>query len=213
LSNILRTLARSSTLPVTVKIRSGWDQESVNAVDVALYAQEAGVKAVYIHGRTRSQRYGGNVDYGIIGEVKAALDIPVIASGDALSPQLIAKLFDETGCDGVVIARGALGNPWIFRETREFLKTNTSIVDRPDIREIVGTMAAHLSMCCDFHGEATGTILFRKFFAWYSKFLHGVRPLREKAFGAVTRHEMLDIIDRLKVVAGVPEGEKTVGPV
>ena len=203
LRNILRALVQNSTSPVTLKIRSGWDQESVNAVDVALYAREAGIKAVYIHGRTRLQRYGGNVDYRIIGEVKAALDIPVIASGDALSPRMIGKLFDETGCDGVIIARGALGNPWIFRETMELLEKG-SIVERPDIQEIMSTMAAHLSMCCDFHGEAAGTMLFRKFFTWYTKSLHGVKPLREKAFSASTKHEMLGIIGRLRVAAAVP---------
>jgi tRNA-dihydrouridine synthase B len=201
---VLRALVKSSTLPVTLKIRSGWDQESVNAIDVALYAQDAGVKAVYIHGRTRSQRYTGNVDYQIIGEAKAALDVPVIASGDALSPQLIAKLFDETGCDGVVIARGALGNPWIFREASEFLKKGRT-VRRPGTQEIIGTMAAHLSMCCDFYGEPTGTVLFRKFFAWYTKSLYGVKPLREKAFNALTMQEMLAIIDTLKTAGAAPE--------
>lgn len=198
LRDILGTLVNNSPLPVTLKIRSGWDEDCVNARDVALYAREAGIKALFIHGRTRSQRYGGSVDYRIIAEVKAALDIPVIASGDALSPMLIKKLFDETGCDGITIARGALGNPWIFKETEEFLETG-NISERPHIRDIVDTMADHLAMCCDFQGETTGTKLFRKFYAWYAKSLYGSKHLREKAFHAITKEQMLDIIGELRL--------------
>lgn len=198
LRDILRTLVNNSPLPVTLKIRSGWDECSVNARDVALYAHEAGIKALFIHGRTRSQKYGGSVDYRIIAEVKAAIDIPVIASGDALSPLLIKKLFDETGCDGVTIARGALGNPWIFKETEEFLEKGT-ISERPHIRDIIDTMTDHLAMCCDFQGEATGTKLFRKFYAWYTRSIYGSKPLREKAFHAITKKQMLDIIGELRL--------------
>ena len=206
LRSILKTLVNNSPLPVTLKIRSGWDEDSVNARDVALYASEAGIKALFIHGRTRSQRYSGNVDYRIIAGVKAALDIPVIASGDALSPLLIKKLFDETGCDGVTIARGALGNPWIFKETEEFLEKGT-IAQRPNMRDIMDTMADHLAMCCDFQGETTGTKLFRKFYAWYTKSLYGSKPLREKAFHAITKKEMLDIIGELRL-SPLDDGEK-----
>jgi tRNA-dihydrouridine synthase B len=207
LRDLLRTLIAHSPLPVTLKIRSGWDEDSVNAREVALYAREAGIKALFIHGRTRSQSYGGNVDYRIIGEVKAALDIPVIASGDALSPSLIKKLFDETGCDGVIIARGALGNPWIFKEADEFMKTGR-IAERPHIREIVATMAAHLTMCCDFQGDATGTMVFRKFYTWYTKSLYGSKPLREKAFHATTKGQMLELICQLGLAAA---GHKRTG--
>jgi tRNA-dihydrouridine synthase B len=200
LRDLLRTLIDHSSLPVTLKIRSGWDEDSVNAREVALYAREAGIKALFIHGRTRSQSYAGSVDYRIIREVKVVLDIPVIASGDALSPLLIKKLFDETGCDGVIIARGALGNPWIFKETDELLKKD-SIVERPHIQDIVATMAAHLTMCCDFQGETTGTMVFRKFYTWYTKSLYGSKPLREKAFHATTKRQMLDLIGELGLAA------------
>ncbi len=197
LRDILRALVSKSLLPVTLKIRSGWDDDSVNARDVALYAREAGISALFIHGRTRSQRYSGTVDYRIIRAVKEALDIPVIASGDALSPLLIKKMFDETGCDGVIIARGALGNPWIFKETETFLETG-NICERPHIGDIIDTMAGHLSTCCDFQGETTGTKLFRKFFTWYTRSLYGVKPLREKSFHAVTKKQMIDIIGELR---------------
>lgn len=193
LRDILKMLVGRSMLPVTLKIRTGWDEDSVNARDVALYASDAGIEALFIHGRTRSQRYAGAVDYQVIAEVKEATGVPVVASGDALSPFLIKKLFDETACDGVIIARGALGNPWIFRETEEFLKNGT-LVARPDIKEIVDTMASHLNMCCDYYGEAAGTMIFRKFFSWYTKSLKGVKPLREEAFRALTRKQMFDII-------------------
>jgi tRNA-dihydrouridine synthase B len=198
LRELLRVLVHNTTVPVTVKIRAGWDDASVNARDVALHAQDAGIHGLCIHGRTREQGYQGRVDYRVIYEVKKALRIPVLASGDALSPQLIKKLFDETGCDGVAIARGALGNPWIFRDTHEFL-SNGSIPQRPDTQEIADTMIAHLDQCIAFHGEGTGTPIFRKFFNWYTRGLHEIRDLRCKAYQAGTRQEMVDIIDKVRL--------------
>ena len=159
LFEILKAVVAKSHRPVTVKIRAGWDQSSVNARDIALSAQEAGVNAVFIHGRTQEQGYSGNVDYDIIREVKEALTIPVIASGDALSPELIKKLFDETGCDCVAIARGALGNPWIFRETEQYLKDGT-LPPRPDIKDIIMTMIRHLDLSIEADGDETGTTKF-----------------------------------------------------
>jgi len=195
----LRALVENSHLPVTVKIRSGWDEDSVNAGEVALHAQDAGVSAVFIHGRTRAQGYRGKVDYRIIREVKRLLRIPVIASGDAFSPQLIKKMFDETGCDGVAIARGALGNPWIFRETAEYIKSG-ALHARPGIGEIIETMSRHLNLCCDYYGEKAGTVLFRKFFGWYAKGIPDVTSLRNKAFRAETKDLMREIIDTLRAI-------------
>ncbi|MDA8432680.1 MAG: tRNA dihydrouridine synthase DusB [Nitrospiraceae bacterium] len=200
LASLLRVMARNSSLPVTVKIRSGWEEKSVNARDVALYAQDAGVHGVFIHGRTREQRYAGAVDYGVIRRIKEALDIPVIASGDALSPPLIKRMFDETGCDGVTIARGALGNPWIFRETETFLETG-EIPSRPALQELMQVMTSHLDMCCDFYGGTAGTTLFRKFYSWYTKGLPGVKPLRETAFHASTREQMVRLIRQVEEAA------------
>ncbi len=198
LRDLLGVMVKNSGVPVTVKIRSGWDGTSVNAREIALHARDAGIAGLFIHGRTREQRYSGAVDYRIIREVKEALDVPVIASGDALTPGLVKKMFQETGCDGVLIARGGLGNPWIFRETEELLRTG-EVPDRPTLGEITETMIAHLGMCCDYHGEAKGATLFRKFFAWYTRSLRGARPLREKAFGASTKEQMMGIISELKV--------------
>jgi tRNA-dihydrouridine synthase B len=197
LSRLLKVIVDNSHVPVTVKIRTGWDKTTVNARDVALYARDAGIKGLFIHGRTRSQKYSGTVDYQVICEVKKVLDIPVMGSGDVLSPLSVKKMFDETGCDGVVIARGALGNPWIFRETAELLASGKLPV-RPNPEELTDTMAAHLGSCCGFHGDRIGTMLFRKFFGWYAKGFSHIKPLRMKAFQAKTEKQMLSIINELR---------------
>lgn len=199
LQALLKLLIVDSAVPVTVKIRAGWDNDSVNAKDVALFAQDAGIDALFIHGRTKSQEYSGNVDYKIIKEVKKALDIPVIASGDIFSAKMAKKMFDETGCDGITVARGALGNPWIFQEIAQFLKNNREI-ERPKPDELISIMIEHLDACIDFYKERNGVMIFRKFFAWYTKGFRKVRTLREKASRAKTRIDMLGIIEELKKI-------------
>lgn len=195
LNKLLKLVVRNSWLPVTIKIRAGWDRDSVNAREVALYAQDAGVNGVFIHGRTKAQGYSGNVDYQVIREVKKAIDIPVIASGDLLSAELAKKMRDETNCDGLAIARGALGNPWIFKEIKEFLKTGV-IISKPSIKDIIKVMFEHLDASIEFYGERNGVIMFRKFFIWYTKGFRKIRPLREKSSRAKTKKDLLDIIDR-----------------
>jgi tRNA-dihydrouridine synthase B len=202
MQNILKTIVEYSLVPVTVKIRSGWDNTSVNAVDIALRARDAGVKALTIHGRTRMQGYRGNVDYRIIQDVKKAIDIPVIASGDALTPVLIKKLFDETGCDGVAAARGALGNPWIFPETVEYMKSGI-VPARPSVHEVAEVMKNHFNLIMEFTGEKIGILRFRKFFAWYTKGMR-MRELKIRAFRAGTRDEMFKLIDEIH---SVPDAE------
>ena len=194
---VLKAVVANSHWPVTVKIRAGWDEFSVNACDISLTAQEAGVDAVFIHGRTQEQGYSGSVDYEIIRKVKAALAIPVIASGDALSPELIKKLFDETGCDAVAIARGALGNPWIFCEAAQYLKDGT-LPPRPDINDIIETMIMHLDLSVEADGDENGTTKFRKFFAWYVRGLHDTRNIRTEAFRATTREQMIGFINQIR---------------
>lgn len=198
LQKLLRVIVENTGVPVTVKIRSGWDETSVNAAEVALRAQDAGVRGLFIHGRTRMQGYSGNVDYNIIRKVKESLEIPVIASGDALTPNLIKKLFDETGCDCVAVARGALGNPWIFSEAVEYLKVGT-VPFRPDVYEIARTMKEHLALNIAFYGEKTGVMLFRKFFAWYTRGM-AAKELKGRAFRAGTRIEMLQLIGKLQTL-------------
>lgn len=196
LQEILKMIVKNMTIPVTVKIRSGWDEGSVNAVDIGRRAEDAGVNGIIIHGRTRAQRYKDSVDYGIIRKLKEAVSIPVIASGDAFSAEHIKRLFDETGCDGVAVARGALGNPWIFRETAELLKDGRT-PPRPDTDELVRTMKEHLTSNVKHNGEKIGVIQFRKFFSWYTKGLP-VKALKLKAFMADKEEEMLEIIEEIR---------------
>jgi len=198
LQKLMRVMVDHAGKPVTVKIRSGWDEASVNAADIALRAQDAGVKGLFIHGRTRAQGYSGQVDYAVIEKVKKCLTIPLVASGDALNPQLIRKMFDETGCDAVAVARGALGNPWIFRETIEYLEKGTHPL-RPHVDEIAETMKKHLALLVRFLGETTGVIRFRKFFGWYVKGM-AVKHLKVMAFHADTQDEMLRLIGELETV-------------
>jgi tRNA-dihydrouridine synthase B len=193
---LLKLIVENTNLPVTVKIRTGWDEDSVNAVDIALRAQDAGVSALFIHGRTRQQRYAGTVDYNVIEKVKEAIDVPVIASGDALSPELIRDMFNKTGCDGVVVARGALGNPWILRETAEFLEKGT-IPARPDMHELTRVMKEHLAANVSFYGEKVGVIQFRKFFGWYAKGMP-IKDLRGRAFCTGTMDVMMGLIDEVQ---------------
>lgn len=193
LGKLLRAVVRHAGLPVTVKIRAGWDEQSVNARDVALLAQDAGVSGLFIHGRTKMQGYSGTVNYRVIAEVKAALSVPVIASGDALSPELIKKLFDETGCDGVALARGSLGNPWLFRQAPLFLNGGT-VSPPPSEEELAAVMGRHFDRCVAHHGERNGTTVFRKLFAWYIKGRPLVRSLKEEGFRAQQAAEMRALI-------------------
>ena len=193
LQKILKLIVKNSWLPVTVKIRLGWDKDSVNAKDIALLAQDCGVSALFIHGRTKVQGYSGQVDYNIIREVKKALDIPLVASGDVFSGLLAKKMFDETGCDGLAVARGSLGNPWIFKEIKEYLKSG-KIMNRPNEIEIAKVLREHLDSSLDFYGEKNGVVIFRKFYIWYTKGMHKVRRLREQASRARTRLEVEKII-------------------
>ncbi|MFC1703912.1 tRNA dihydrouridine synthase DusB [Candidatus Omnitrophota bacterium] len=193
INRLLKILVKSSTVPVTIKIRAGWDAHSINAKEVALASEDAGISALFIHGRTRAQGYSGVVDHSVIKQVKKAVKIPVIASGDIFSPVLAKKMFDETGCDGLLVARGALGNPWIFKEVTSFLK-NAKVIKRPPVDTIVKVMIEHLRLCLDFYGERGGVRLFRKYLIWYTKGFHKVRPLREKISHLKTKKSMIDVI-------------------
>lgn len=193
LKKILKLVVKNSWLPVTVKIRLGWDKDSVNAKDIALLAQDCGVNALFIHGRTKTQGYSGQVDYNMIREVKKVLDIPLIASGDIFSGLLAKKMLDETGCDGLAVARGSLGNPWIFKEIKEYLKSG-KIINRPKEENIAKVLREHLDSSLDFYGERNGIVIFRKFYIWYTKGLCKVRRLRERSSRASTRPEVESII-------------------
>ena len=165
--------------PVTVKIRKGFDDEHVNAVEIAKIIEEAGAAAVAGHGRTREQYYSGKADWEIIRQVKEAVSIPVIGNGDVTSGEQAIAMRKQTGCDGVMIARGAQGNPWIFSELLEYEKTG-ELPDRPDVEEIKKTMLRHAKLQIEYKGDFTGIREMRKHVAWYTKGLHGAARLRDQ---------------------------------
>lgn len=196
LNQLLKLVVKNSGVPVTVKIRAGQDKDSLNAKEAALYAQDAGISALFIHGRTKTQGYSGTVDYKIIKAVKNALSIPVIASGDILSAQLAKKMFDETSCDGIAVARGSFGNPWIFKEIKEYL-TRGKMISRPAQAEIMQTMLEHLGLCIDFYGEKIGVVIFRKFMSWYTRGFRKIRPFREKSSRVKTKEEIIKLTESI----------------
>lgn len=193
INKLLKLVVKNSKAPVTVKIRSGWDKDSLNARETALACEDAGIDGLFIHGRFKAQGYSGSVDYSVIKSVKDALSIPVIASGDVFSGVLAKKMFDQTGCDAVAVARGALGNPWIFKEIDACLK-NTFLPIKPELGDILKTMIEHLGLCVDFYGEKAGVVIFRKFFNWYTKGMRKVRKIRERACRVKTQDEMNSLI-------------------
>lgn len=196
LAALLKALVDHTRTPVTVKIRAGWDECSVNAVEVALMAEDAGIAAIFIHGRTKVQGYGGTVDYDLIRRVREALRIPVIASGDNLSVAAVDRMFNDTGCHAVAIARGALGNPWIFRDVVRFFEDGT-VPAGPTVGERIEVMKRHLELVIGHYGERRGVASFHKFFIWYTRGLRDTRPFRDQAFRANTRELMVEAIDAL----------------
>ncbi|HQJ14897.1 MAG TPA: tRNA dihydrouridine synthase DusB [Candidatus Omnitrophota bacterium] len=200
LQKLVALVVKLSKVPVTVKIRTGWDSQSINASEVAQRIQDAGACAVFVHGRTKQQGYGGAVDHCAIASVKKSVSIPVIASGDIFTPRRARAMIDDTGCDAVLVARGALGNPWIFREMEEYFE-HGSLPPRPAVGDISDVMHEHLRLCVGFHGERTGVVSFRKFFIWYTWGHHSVRHLRQHATSARTVEQMQKVIEEFRSTA------------
>ncbi|MGI6091951.1 MAG: tRNA dihydrouridine synthase DusB [Veillonellaceae bacterium] len=194
---IMCSVKRAVNLPVTVKIRKGWDESSVNAVDMARLAEKAGVAAIAVHGRTREQFYTGTADLKIIKAVKEAVNIPVIGNGDIRSPQDAAKMLTETGCDGIMVGRGAQGNPWIFRQIVHYLNTG-ELLPPPTMNERLALILRHLDMVIEHKGEYIGIREMRKHAAWYTKGLPHSAELRHCFNQAETKESFLKIIDQLK---------------
>ena len=191
--DIVKAVTGATAKPVTVKMRKWFEENSPNAVEVALAAQEGGASAVCVHGRTRSQYYSGTVDKGIIKDVKDALKIPVIASGDVTDAVSGMEMLKETGCDMVMIGRGALGNPWIFRELDAAYR-GEEIPSRPSDEERIAMMIRHLEMLCDLKGEITGVKEFRKYIMRYTKGMRGAASMRRRANDSVSLRDMKDFI-------------------
>ena len=169
---IVAAVKRNTDLPVTVKIRAGWDKEHKNAVEVAKACEEAGAAAIAVHGRTRDQMYMGRADWDIIRQVKQAVQVPVIGNGDVVDAQSACQLLDATGCDMVLVGRGAMGNPWVFRQINAYLRDSCTILPPPGIAERIVVIRRHMDALCVLKGEQRAMREARKHVGWY---LHGVR--------------------------------------
>lgn len=194
---IMASVVEAVKVPVTVKIRKGWSQTSINAVEMAKLAEKAGIAAVAIHGRTREQFYSGEADWNIIREVKESVGIPVIGNGDIRTPYDAEKMLIETGCDGLMIGRGAQGNPWIFRQVAQYLATG-EIVPPPTASERLSVMLRHLDMLVEYKGEHLGIREMRRHGAWYTKGLHHSSELRLKFNQAVCKEDFIAALDEFR---------------
>lgn len=190
---ILTAVRRATKLPFTVKMRLGWDDASRNAVEIARMAEAVGVDAVAVHGRTREQFYSGNADYAAIAEVKRAINIPVIVSGDIRHPADLARALDITGADAVMIGRGAQGNPWIFPQLIHWLHTGEELPP-PTRTERAQVILRHLDLLVGYKGEYIGIREMRKHAAWYTRGLKGSAELRERFNRAASKDEFVQIL-------------------
>lgn len=190
---ILTAIRRATKLPFTVKMRLGWDDASRNAIEIARMAEAVGVDAVAVHGRTREQFYSGNADYAAIAEVKRAVAIPVIVSGDVRSSEGLARALDITGADAVMIGRGAQGNPWIFPQLIHWLHMGEEL-PLPTLTERAQVILRHLDLLIHYKGEYIGIREMRKHAAWYTRGLKGSAELRERFNRAASKDEFVQIL-------------------
>jgi nifR3 family TIM-barrel protein len=191
-ANIVKAVAEVSTVPVTVKMRSGWDDNNINAVELAKRCEDAGAAAITVHGRTKVQMYAPPVNTDIIRQVKQAVSIPVIGNGDVVDGISAARLMEETGCDMVMVGRGALGRPWVFSQINAYLDHEVILPD-PPVVERMRVMLKHIEALCEYKGERVGIREARKHAAWYTKGLHGAANYRAR-IGLISSIEELQQI-------------------
>ena len=194
---IVQAVSRAVDIPVTVKIRAGFDKDHLNAVEVAKIAEQNGAQAVTVHGRTKEQFYAPPVDYDIIREVKKALSIPVIGNGDIVGAKSAQFVMEYTGCDYLMVGRGALGNPWVFREINEYFDKGI-IIDPPTLDEKCDILLRHIKSAVEYKGEYVGMREARKHTAYYLRGFKNAAKLRNLAFSMETLSDLEELIGEIR---------------
>ena len=191
---IVKAVVEAVPIPITVKIRSGWDEKSINCVEVAKIIEKAGAKAITLHARTRSQGYSGHADWSLIKKVVESVNIPVIGNGDVISCYDAKKMLDETGCAGVMIGRGLLGNPWLIKECVDYLERNI-LPTKISYKEKINMMKRHLSDLCNEKGETSAVLEIRTHFLYYLKGMPNNAQIKNTICKAKTKQEIIEILD------------------
>ena len=192
--DIVSSVVATVPVPVTVKIRSGWDSKSINAVEIAKICEKAGASAITVHPRTRSQLYSGKADLNIIKQVKEAISIPVIGNGDITNIESAKHMLEYTKCDAIMIGRGVLGNPWLIKEIDTYLKTG-KIIDKPSYEERIKMCYHHLSYLLKIKNEKVSVLEMRSHIAWYIKGIPYHKEIKNLIFKANTTREITEILD------------------
>jgi tRNA-dihydrouridine synthase B len=209
IGRILEAVVDAVDVPVTLKTRTGWDRDNKNVLSVARIAENTGIQALAIHGRTRADGYSGEAEYETIAEVKAAIGIPVIANGDIATPQKAKQVLAATGADAIMIGRAAQGRPWIFREISHYLATGT-LLPRPGVAEVRAILVEHLHDLYEFYGEVAGVRMARKHISWYTKGLPDSAAFRHAMNQMPSSREQLQAIDRLFAAAMEEENDNEI---
>lgn len=190
---IIEEVVQAVSIPVTVKMRSGWSEENINAVELAQIAEDAGAAAVAVHGRTRKQFYKGEADWDIIEEVSNSVQIPVIANGDIFSAEDAEAVLHKTGCEGMMIGRAAQGNPWVFKEIIEYLRTGKKPIPPTD-EDKIDFAVKHIKLAVDFYGEKQAVPLMRKHIAWYIKGMPYSTKVKNKVNQIFDKNELISLL-------------------